>query len=36
MQELDRQCDKVPFPEDEGFTTFSSTSIHVRRAEGSV
>ncbi|KAK7746582.1 hypothetical protein SLS62_009379 [Diatrype stigma] len=30
MEELDRQCDRVPFPEDEGFTTFSSTSIHWR------
>ncbi|RYP49287.1 hypothetical protein DL768_004970 [Monosporascus sp. mg162] len=33
MEELDRQCDSVQFPEDEGHTTFSSTSIHWRKSE---
>ncbi|KAI0010833.1 hypothetical protein F4779DRAFT_276169 [Xylariaceae sp. FL0662B] len=33
MRELDAQCDKAAFPEDAGFTTFSSTAIHWRRPD---
>ncbi|KAI0839351.1 hypothetical protein F5Y06DRAFT_265205 [Hypoxylon sp. FL0890] len=31
LKELDEWCDKVKFPEDVGYTTFSSTTIHWRR-----
>lgn len=30
-KELDEQCDKAIFPEDSGYTTFSSTVIHWKR-----
>ncbi|KAI1505849.1 hypothetical protein F5X99DRAFT_366319 [Biscogniauxia marginata] len=34
MKEVDQLCDKAIFPEDTGYTTFSSTSIHwCRRHE---
>ncbi|KAI1407913.1 hypothetical protein F5Y13DRAFT_121230 [Hypoxylon sp. FL1857] len=31
LKELDERCDKVKFPEDTGYTTFSGTTIHWRR-----
>ncbi|OTA58969.1 hypothetical protein K449DRAFT_334000 [Hypoxylon sp. EC38] len=31
LKELDAQCDKVKFPEDGEYTTFSGTTIHWRR-----
>ncbi|KAI1765652.1 hypothetical protein GGR53DRAFT_253845 [Hypoxylon sp. FL1150] len=31
IKELDEQCVKVEFPEDPGYATFSSTTIHWRR-----
>ncbi|OTB09828.1 hypothetical protein K445DRAFT_323612 [Daldinia sp. EC12] len=31
LDELSKKCDKVMFPEDAGYTTFSSTAIHWRR-----
>ncbi|KAI0886452.1 uncharacterized protein GGS22DRAFT_128933 [Annulohypoxylon maeteangense] len=34
LKELDDRCDKVEFPEDSGYTTFSSTVIHWRRQSG--
>ncbi|KAI1798515.1 hypothetical protein F4811DRAFT_208690 [Daldinia bambusicola] len=33
LDELNKKCDKVKFPEDAGYTTFSSTAIHWRRCE---
>ncbi|KAI1137674.1 hypothetical protein F5Y05DRAFT_77497 [Hypoxylon sp. FL0543] len=33
LRELDDRCDKTTFPEDAGYTTFSSTAIHWRRDE---
>ncbi|KAI1445538.1 hypothetical protein F5Y02DRAFT_418066 [Annulohypoxylon stygium] len=33
LKELDEQCDKMKFPEDSGYMTFSSTAIHWRRQD---
>ncbi|KAI1658561.1 hypothetical protein F4813DRAFT_388330 [Daldinia decipiens] len=33
LDELNKRCDKVKFPEDTGYTTFSSTTIHRRRCD---
>ncbi|KAI4866458.1 hypothetical protein F4820DRAFT_416638 [Hypoxylon rubiginosum] len=33
MKELDEQCAKVEFPEDPGYATFSSTTIHWKRQD---
>ncbi|KAI2463906.1 hypothetical protein F4781DRAFT_97470 [Annulohypoxylon bovei var. microspora] len=33
LKELDERCDKAKFPEDSGYTTFSSTAIHWRRRD---
>ncbi|KAI8956726.1 hypothetical protein F5Y11DRAFT_139014 [Daldinia sp. FL1419] len=34
LDELNKKCDKASFPEDTGYTTFSSTTIHRRRYDG--
>ncbi|XXH02134.1 hypothetical protein Hte_008502 [Hypoxylon texense] len=33
MKELDEQCTKVEFPEDSGYATFSSTTIHWKQRD---
>ncbi|KAI1472133.1 uncharacterized protein F4812DRAFT_453949 [Daldinia caldariorum] len=33
LDELNEKCEKVKFPDDAGYTTFSSTAIHWRRCD---
>ncbi|KAH7029570.1 uncharacterized protein B0I36DRAFT_364092 [Microdochium trichocladiopsis] len=35
LKTVDAACEKVQFPQDKGYTTFTSTSLHWRRPDGS-